>query len=177
MQLAAEDFVTTCLEAHAMGLGLKELQLQLILLEGSLTGAFAIRNQRYSDDPVMSEVNTNVDYLDVGIDIVVKFTQIISLRSFSKGWFACCDHYQLGTLAVTISNLNLVIVRTFGAYCSFVMCRRVEYDHHGFVLFTRRWLRYPLYNVFGHSHTFSCFNFITSLPCGRCGLITCLFDL
>jgi hypothetical protein len=48
--------VTTCLEAHAMGLGLNELQLQLILLEGSLTGAFAIRNQRYSDVPIMSEV-------------------------------------------------------------------------------------------------------------------------
>lgn len=56
MQLAAEDFVTFCLEAHAMGIGLKELQLQLILLEGSLTGAFAMRNQRYSNDPVMSEV-------------------------------------------------------------------------------------------------------------------------
>lgn len=39
-----------------MGIGLKELQLQLILLEGSLTGAFSIRNQRYSDDPIMSEV-------------------------------------------------------------------------------------------------------------------------
>lgn len=39
-----------------MGIGLKELQLQLILLEGSLTGAFAMRNQRYSNDPVMSEV-------------------------------------------------------------------------------------------------------------------------
>ncbi|KAG0596585.1 hypothetical protein M758_UG267800 [Ceratodon purpureus] len=54
-QLAVEDFVATCLEAHAMGIGLKELQLQLILLEGSLAGAFAIRNQRHSDDPVMSE--------------------------------------------------------------------------------------------------------------------------
>lgn len=39
-----------------MGIGLKELQLQLILLEGSLTGAFSIQNQRYSDDPIMSEV-------------------------------------------------------------------------------------------------------------------------
>ena len=56
MQLAVEDFVATCLEAHAMGIGLKELQLQLILLEGSLTGAFSIRNQRYSDHPVMNEV-------------------------------------------------------------------------------------------------------------------------
>ncbi|XP_024367371.1 uncharacterized protein [Physcomitrium patens] len=54
-QLAAEDFVTNCMEAHTMGIGLKELQLQLILLEGSLTGAFSIRNQRYSDDPIMSE--------------------------------------------------------------------------------------------------------------------------
>lgn len=54
-QLAAEDFVAFCLEAHAMGIGLKELQLQLILLEGSLSGAFAMRNQRYSNDSVMSE--------------------------------------------------------------------------------------------------------------------------
>ncbi|XP_024398503.1 uncharacterized protein [Physcomitrium patens] len=54
-ELAVDDFVSTCLEAHAMGIGLKELQLQLILLEGSLTGAFSIQNQRYSDDPIMSE--------------------------------------------------------------------------------------------------------------------------
>lgn len=56
MQLAAEDFVTYCLEAHAMGIGLKELQLQLILLEGSLSGAFAMRDQRYSSAPIMNEV-------------------------------------------------------------------------------------------------------------------------
>lgn len=56
LQLAAEDFVGTCLEAHAAGIGIKELQLQLILLEGALTGVFSIRNQRYSDNPVLSEV-------------------------------------------------------------------------------------------------------------------------
>ncbi|CAM6082512.1 unnamed protein product [Calypogeia fissa] len=56
-QVAAEDFVQACMEAHGLGIGLKELQLQLVLQDGSLTGAFAIRNQRWSSDPILNEAS------------------------------------------------------------------------------------------------------------------------
>ncbi|KAG6548722.1 hypothetical protein Mapa_009877 [Marchantia paleacea] len=56
-QVAVEEFADTCMEAHLVGIGLKELQLQLILQDGSLTGAFAIRNQRFSNDPIFSETS------------------------------------------------------------------------------------------------------------------------
>lgn len=55
-QVAAEDFVQACMEAHGLGIGLKELQLQLVLQDGSLTGAFSIRNQIWSEDPILNEV-------------------------------------------------------------------------------------------------------------------------
>ncbi|KAH9557604.1 hypothetical protein CY35_07G092700 [Sphagnum magellanicum] len=56
-QLAIDDFVTACMEAHAEGFGFKELQLQLILLEGALSGAFSVRAQWYSNDPLVDEEN------------------------------------------------------------------------------------------------------------------------
>ncbi|OAE22987.1 hypothetical protein AXG93_653s1040 [Marchantia polymorpha subsp. ruderalis] len=55
-QVAVEEFADTCMEAHSAGIGLKELQLQLILQDGSLTGAFAIRNQRFTNDPIFTEL-------------------------------------------------------------------------------------------------------------------------
>ncbi|BFI25181.1 hypothetical protein MPTK2_1g18660 [Marchantia polymorpha subsp. ruderalis] len=56
-QVAVEEFADTCMEAHSAGIGLKELQLQLILQDGSLTGAFAIRNQRFTNDPIFTETS------------------------------------------------------------------------------------------------------------------------
>jgi hypothetical protein len=138
--------VTTCLEAHAMGLGLNELQLQLILLEGSLTGAFAIRNQRYSDVPIMSEVR----HCCCCRRRVFFFEALFFFFFF----FFFCLH--------DVVNVNL----GFGAYASFGMCRRVGYDRHGFVLFTRRWLRYLCCAMMLKiNYTCPCFHFIISLPC------------
>ncbi|KAL2652055.1 hypothetical protein R1flu_020183 [Riccia fluitans] len=54
-EVAVEEFADTCMEAHQKGIGLKELQLQLILQDGSLKGAFALRNQRFSNDPIFDE--------------------------------------------------------------------------------------------------------------------------
>ncbi|CAK9233009.1 unnamed protein product [Sphagnum jensenii] len=56
-QLAIDDFVMACMEAHKEGFGFKELQLQLILLEGALSGAFSVRAQWYSNDPLVDEEN------------------------------------------------------------------------------------------------------------------------
>lgn len=46
------------MEAHKEGFGFKELQLQLILLEGALSGAFSVRAQWYSNDPLVDEVTS-----------------------------------------------------------------------------------------------------------------------
>ncbi|KAL3699777.1 hypothetical protein R1sor_017799 [Riccia sorocarpa] len=54
-EVAIDEFAEICLEAHKKGIGLKELQLQLILQDGSLKGAFALRSQRFSNDPIFDE--------------------------------------------------------------------------------------------------------------------------
>lgn len=55
-QLAIDDFVDTCREAYTTGIGVNELQLQLLLAEGSLSGPYAVTSQEFPVDPVMDEV-------------------------------------------------------------------------------------------------------------------------
>ncbi|EFJ33727.1 hypothetical protein SELMODRAFT_406475 [Selaginella moellendorffii] len=49
-ELAAEEFVSACIEAHQSSISMEELQLQLILADGALSGVFAIQ----TDDPKAS---------------------------------------------------------------------------------------------------------------------------
>eukprot|EP00897_Mesotaenium_endlicherianum_P001557 jgi/Mesen1/1429/ME001303S00478 len=56
LELALDDFVTACMEAAGRGVGLPEIQLQLILAEGSLPGAFSLSSAASSSNaPVSTE--------------------------------------------------------------------------------------------------------------------------
>jgi hypothetical protein len=94
------------MEAHKEGFGFKELQLQLILLEGALSGAFSVRAQWYSNDPLVDEVTplstTNQGYkmpdvqclLLFCLHVVFSLAKTFTCSYFKDSWDEYCDEWK-----------------------------------------------------------------------------------